>query len=146
NPEQDATRSASKEIPSNLTREEIRNGFGNPSSIAIWELPAFINHLEFAGFSALRHRVWLQTELAQPLFLAALVLVGAGFTMRHTRFGRTGVMVLMAVVMGFSLYFIRNLAQILGENGQIPVLLAAWAPPFAALFLALALVLHMEDG
>ncbi|MGR3660611.1 MAG: LptF/LptG family permease, partial [Paracoccaceae bacterium] len=46
NPEQDATRSASKEIPSNLTREEIRNGFGNPSSIAIWELPAFINHLE----------------------------------------------------------------------------------------------------
>jgi lipopolysaccharide export system permease protein len=60
--------------------------------------------------------------------------------------GRTGVMVLTAVMLGFGLYFIRNFAQILGENGQIPVLLAAWAPPLAAIFLALGLLLHLEDG
>lgn len=146
NPEKTATRLSRVEISSDLTVEEIRNSFGAPSSIPIWELPAFINRLEYAGFSARRHRVWLQTELAQPLFLAAMVMIGAGFTMRHTRFGRTGVMVLLAVAMGFAIYFIRNLAQILGENGQIPILLAAWAPPIAAILLALGLVLHMEDG
>ena len=33
-------------------------------------------------------------ELSAPLMLAAMVLIGAGFTMRHTRFGKTGIMVL----------------------------------------------------
>jgi hypothetical protein len=59
-------------------------------------------------------------ELSLPLLMAAMTLVGAGFTMRHTRLGRTGVMVLLALGAGFALYFVRNLAQILGENGQIP--------------------------
>jgi lipopolysaccharide export system permease protein len=66
--------------------------------------------------------------------------------MRHTRFGGTGTAVLTAVLLGFVLYFIRSFAQILGENGQIPILLAAWAPPIAAIFLALGMLLHAEDG
>jgi lipopolysaccharide export system permease protein len=41
---------------------------------------------------------------------------------------------------------VRNLAQILGENGQIPVLLAAWAPAVATLLLPIALILHLEEG
>ena len=40
----------------------------------------------------------------------------------------------------------RNFAQVLGENGQIPVLLAVWAPPLAAIGLSLGLLLHLEDG
>jgi lipopolysaccharide export system permease protein len=48
--------------------------------------------------------------------------------------------------LGFGLYFIRNFAQILGENGQLPVILAAWAPPVAALLLGVGLLLHTEDG
>jgi lipopolysaccharide export system permease protein len=85
-------------------------------------------------------------ELANTLFYAAMVLVAAAFTLRHTRFGRTGVMTLGALLMAFSLYFVRNFAQILGENGQIPVMLAAWGPPLATLMLPLGLLLHLEDG
>lgn len=146
NPERDAQAFDSLKVPSDLTREQIRDSFGTPSSIAIWDLPAFINQLDRAGFSALQHRVWLQTELALPLFLVSMVLIGAGFTMRHTRFGGTGQMVLAALLVGFSLFFIRNFAQVLGENGQLPVYLAAWSPPIAAILLALALILHLEDG
>ena len=109
-------------------------------------MPAFIQELEQAGFSARRHQVWMQAELARPVFLTAMVLVAAAFTMRHTRFGGTGTAVLAAVLMGFGLFFIRSFAQILGENGQIPVVLAAWAPPGAAVLLTLGLLLHAEDG
>lgn len=133
-------------FPSTLTADRIRERFGTPSSISIWKLPAFISELTDAGFSARRHQVWLQMELAQPLFLMAMVLVASAFTMRHTRFGNTGIAVLTSVLIGFSLHFIRNFAQILGENGQIPVMLAAWAPPIASVLLALGLLLHMEDG
>ena len=85
-------------------------------------------------------------ELAKPIFLTALVLITAAFSMRHTRLGNTGISVLIAIMLGFTLYYIRNFAQILGENGQIPVLLAAWAPPVASLLLAIGVLLHMEDG
>ena len=146
NPERTARTEARVNLPSDLTRERIRDSFGDPSAIPFWDLPAYIQRVEAAGFSARRHRVWLQMELAQPLLLAAMVLVAAGFTMRHARMGRTGQMVLAAVLMGFAIFFLRNFAQVLGESGQIPVALAAWSPPVAAALLSLGLLLHLEDG
>ena len=145
-PEVDSFETPMMSLASNLTRNQILDSFGTPSAIPIWELPAFIERLEAAGFSARVHRTFFHMELALPLLLAAMVLVGAGFTMRHTRMGRTGMMVLMALALGFTLYFIRNFAAILGENGQIPVVLAAWGPPLAALLLPIGLLLHLEDG
>lgn len=146
NPELRAISRASLRLPTDLTIERIRDSFGTPSAVPIWELPAFIAQLEAAGFSARQHRVWFQMELALPLFLAAMMLIGAGFTMRHARFGRTGQMVLLALILGFGLYFLRNFAQVLGENGQIPAALAAWSPPLAGLLASLGLLLHLEDG
>jgi lipopolysaccharide export system permease protein len=146
NPEAGAMRMAFLTVPSALTREGIVDSFGKPEYIPIWDLPGFIHNLEEAGFSARRYAVWYQMELARPIFLMALVLVAAAFTMRHVRTTNTGASVLVAIMLGFSLHYIRNFAQVLGENGQIPVILAAWAPPMASLMLALGIVLHMEDG
>ena len=147
NPETEATRILEgARLPSDLTPDAIRDSFGTPSSIPIWDLPGYIAGLEKAGFSARSHRVWLQMELALPLLLASMVLVAAGFTMRHARFGRTGTMVMFAMLSGFLMFFIRNFAQVLGENGQIPIIAAAWAPPLAALMFSLGLILHLEDG
>jgi lipopolysaccharide export system permease protein len=133
-------------IPSSLTLERIRENFGNPGSVSIWDMPTFIRQLDQAGFSSRKHRLWFQAELARPLFLSAMVLIASAFTMRHTRLGGTGVAVLGAVLLGFGLYFVRSFAHILGENGQIPISLAVWAPPVASVFLALGLLLHAEDG
>jgi len=146
NAEQQAIEHRAYWVASTLTRSQIEDGFGAPSTISIWDLPGFVAQLEQAGFSTHAHRVWMQMELATPLFLVAMVLIGAGFTMRHTRFGHTGVMVLMALIFGFGIYFIRNFAQILGENGQIPVMVAAWTPPVAAILMSLGILLHLEDG
>ncbi|HDZ83347.1 MAG TPA: LPS export ABC transporter permease LptG [Roseobacter sp.] len=146
NAEANAETSETLSLPSNLTLDRIRESISDPGAVSIYDLPAFIKQLELAGFSPRRHKVWLQTELARPLFLVAMVLVASAFTMRHTRFGGTGVAVLASVLLGFGLYFIRSFAQILGENGQIPVILAAWAPPVASILLALGLLLHAEDG
>ena len=145
-PEANAEIAAEFAIPSSLTAEEIRNSFGAPSSIPIWALPAFIERLRTAGFSAQRHLVWFHTELALPVFLLSMVMIGASFTLRHQRGGRTGLMVLLAVILAFMVYFIRNFALILGENGQLPAVLAAWAPPLAAIGLSLGVLLHNEDG
>ncbi len=145
-PEAAATVHESLTVPSTLTPDQIRDSFGTPSSIPIWELPNFIKRLQTAGFSAQRHQVWLHMELSLPVFLMSMVLVGAAFTLRHQRGGRTGLMVLLAILISFGMYFLRNFTQILGENGQLPVLLAAWIPPLASIGLSMGLLLHNEDG
>ncbi len=147
NPERDATVTAGEvRLATDLTQDRIREGFGAAQAIAFWDLPRYITALERAGFSARSHRVWMQMELALPLLMVAMVLIAAGFTMRHARFGNTGSMVLLALLGGFLIFFLRNFAQVLGENGQIPVLMAAWIPPVAAALFALGLLLHLEDG
>lgn len=146
NPEATAVTEASARIASDLTRDRIRDSFGEPAAVAVWDLPDFIASMDAAGFSARRHKVWLQMEFALPILLAGMVMLAAGFTMRHSRFGSTGTMVLAAVLSGFAIFFLRNFAQVLGESGQIPVLLAAWFPPLATVLLSLGLLLHMEDG
>ena len=145
-PEAVAQRHDTLSIPSSLTPDQIRDSFGTPSSIPIWELPTFIDRLTTAGFSAQRHLVWFHTELALPAFLVSMVMIGASFTLRHQRGGRTGMMVMFAILLAFVIYFIRNFALVLGENGQLPAMLAAWAPPLAAIGLSLGILLHNEDG
>lgn len=134
------------DLPTTLTLDEIHDTFSTPSAVPIWEIPSFIDRLEKAGFSARSYKMWLQSELALPLTLVAMMLIGAGFTMRHTRFGNTASLVVTALLLAFAFFFLRNFASILGENGEIPIVLAAWAPPIAVILAALALLLHLEDG
>lgn len=146
NPEAAATASPSLTLASDLTAQRIRDGFGRPEAVPVWQLPGFIAGLERAGFSAARHRVWFQMELARPFLMGAMVLIAAAFTMQHIRGRNTGIAVLLAFGAGIGLFFLRNLAQVLGDNGQIPASMAGWAPPLVGAMLALGLILQREDG
>jgi len=133
-------------LASDLTSDQILDSFGDPSTISIWETQSFIDRLDISGFSTQRHRVHFQVELATPLLLVGMVLLGAALTMRHNRAGRTGLMVLFTVLLGLGAYILRDFAEILGSSGAIPVSAAAWGPPIAVILFALGLILHMEDG
>ncbi|RNF33183.1 LPS export ABC transporter permease LptG [Paracoccus methylarcula] len=146
NPEATATDGETLSLASDLTAQRIRDGFGRPEAIPVWQLPGFIAGLERAGFSAARHRVWFQMELARPFVMAAMVMIAAAFTMQHMRGRNTGIAVLLAFAAGIGLFFLRNMAQILGDNGQVPAVMAAWAPPLVGVLLALGLILQREDG
>lgn len=146
NPEAAALRRAALTLPSELTAQRIRDGVGAPSAVPVWQLPDFIAGLQRAGFDATRYRMWFQMELARPALMAAMVLIAAGFTLRHVRGNSTGMAALMAFGAAVALFFLRNMAQVLGDQGQIAPWLAAWAPPVVAMALALALILQREDG
>nr|HRO15432.1 LPS export ABC transporter permease LptG [Paracoccus sp. (in: a-proteobacteria)] len=122
-------------VPTELTAARIRDSFGAPETVPVWQLPDFIAGLERAGFSARRHRVWLMMELARPFLMGAMVAIAAAFTMRPLRGRRTGVLVLAAFASGVGLFFLRNLAQVLGEAGEVPGAMAAFAPPVVAVLL-----------
>ncbi len=133
-------------LPTDLTVRRVQESFAPPDTLSVWQLPGFIALLERSGFSSVRDRLHFQTLLALPLLTATMALVAAGFSLRPARRGGVARMIGGGVAAGFALFMISKLAEEFGQSGALPVGLAAWAPTAAGLLLAVALLLHMEDG
>jgi len=133
-------------VRTTLTPERIQNSFASPESISFWDLPESIALLENAGFSALRHRLYWHSLLADPLLLCAMVLIAATFTLRPARRHGTLILVGGGVFSGFLLYFVSDVFLALGLSSSIPVALAAWTPAGAGTLLGLSMLFHLEDG
>ena len=134
------------EIPTNLTQENIQDSFGKPETISFWALPGFIEILEQAGFSGLRHRLYWHSQLADPALLCAMILLAAAFTLRPTRRGGATLTVVTGVAAGVLIYFLTDIAHALGLSSRLPVFLAAWSPVTVGILLGTGLLFHLEDG
>jgi lipopolysaccharide export system permease protein len=133
-------------LPTELSATRIEDSFAPPDTLSFWALPEFIGLLENAGFSAVRHRLHFHSLMSLPLLACAMALLAAGFSMRPSRRGGVGRMLGLGVAAGFALFMLDRITAEFGEAGSLPVVLAAWAPAAAGLMLALALLLHLEDG
>jgi lipopolysaccharide export system permease protein len=134
------------DLPTDLTVRRVQESFASPDTLSVWALPGFIALLEHSGFSAIRHRLHFQALLALPLLAGTMSLVAAGFSMRPARRGGVARMIGSGVAAGFALFVVSKVAEEFGQSGALPPLLAAWAPAAAGLMLAVALLLHLEDG
>jgi lipopolysaccharide export system permease protein len=133
-------------LPTDLTVSRVQESFASPDTLSFWALPSFIALLDRSGFSSIRHRLHFQALLALPLLAATMTLVSAGFSMRPARRGGVAKMIGSGVAAGFALFVVSKVAEEIGQSGSLPVVLAAWAPAAAGLMLAVALLLHTEDG
>lgn len=129
-----------------LTLNKIQDSFAPPETMSFWSLPGFIDNMERAGFSGKRHNLYWHSLLSTPLLLAAMILIAATFTLRHTRKGGTSYVVVAGIFTGFVLYFFSDISMALALSGSIPVLLAAWAPASICLLIGCTMILHLEDG
>lgn len=145
-PEQPAEFKSEHRLLTDLTLERIQDGFAKPETISFWQLPGFIRTLEAAGFSAVGHRLHLQTMLAAPLMMVAMVFIAAPLSLRHGRRGGAVYIIAGGVLTGFVLHFMSDLVSAFGLSDRIPVVLAAWTPATVASLLGAAFLLHLEDG
>ena len=133
-------------LETQLTLDQIQESFASPETMSFWDLPRFIETMEAAGFSALRHRLHWHSLLSGPLLLCAMVLIAATFSLRLTRRGGTGLLILGGLFAGFLLYTVSDVVLAFGLSATIPVVLAAWAPAGVFTLLGLAMLFHLEDG
>ena len=133
-------------LPTDLTVSRVQESFASPDTLSFWALPGFISLLDRSGFSSIRHRLHFQALLALPLLAGTMTLVSAGFSMRPARRGGVAKMIGSGVAAGFVLFVVSKIAEEIGQSGALPVALAAWAPAASGLMLAVALLLHTEDG
>jgi lipopolysaccharide export system permease protein len=133
-------------LPTQLTSSNIQDSFASPSTLSFWELPYFIDILEEAGFTAVRHRLHWHSLLASPLLLCAMVLIAATFSLRLGRRNGNLTWITTGLFFGFFLYFMTDLVFALGLSSRIPEVLAAWTPATVTILLGAASLLHLEDG
>jgi lipopolysaccharide export system permease protein len=133
-------------LPTTLTLTHIQDSFASPETLSFWHLPSFIVMLENAGFSALHHRMYWHSLLANPFLMAGTVLVAAVFSLRLPRRGKIGLLIVSGIVSGFLLHFFTDIIFALGTAGTLPVMLAAWTPAIVVMMTGAALLLHLEDG
>ena len=140
------TRHTDYRLETALTVEDIEGSFLSPDTMSFWDLPDFIDVLEGAGFSAVRHRLHLHELLASPLLLCSMVMIAATFSVRRARRSGTLVFALIGLFFGFFLYLMSDVVFALGLSSRIPEVLAAWTPATVTTLLGVAGLLHMEDG
>ena len=133
-------------LPTDLTVGRVEESFASPDTLSVWQLPGFIALLERSGFSAIRHQLHFQALLALPLLAGTMSLVSAGFSMRPARRGGVARMIGSGVAAGFALFVVSKVAEEFGNSGALPAPLAAWVPALAGMMMAVALLLHLEDG
>ena len=133
-------------IPSMLDHRTAMEKFVSPRAVAFWRLPSTIHAADLAGYASTGYRLRFHQLLAAPLLLAAMSILGAGFSLRLLRLGDLAALAGAGVALGFVLFFVDEFCGALGGAEVIPPMLAAWSPPMLALLAGVTLLCYTEDG
>ena len=133
-------------LPTTLTAAQIQESSQAPDTLSFWDLPGYIRAAQAAGFSGTRYELYLYTLYALPVLFAAMVFMAASFSLRPSREGGVGRVILYSAACGFGVYFFSDMTRVMGQSGTLPILLAAGAPAIASIFIGMTLVFNQEDG
>ena len=84
--------------------------------------------------------------LSEPLLYASLILLAAAVSLRPPRKGHAMQVVAAGLILGFALFFVRDVVKALGVSGTLPPLIAAWIPAIVAMMGGIGALLYLEDG
>ena len=107
-----------------------------------WELERYIGDLHQAGFDVARLSVQLQKKLSFPLVAPIIILLAIPFSILVGTRGAVGGLAL-GVGIAIVYWAASALTEAMGAVGQLPPLLAAWAPDTVFGFLGLYFFLKM---
>jgi lipopolysaccharide export system permease protein len=136
-----------EELPyhTTLSLGHIQDNKRDPETISFWELPAFIDLLDESGLSSVKYKLYFQGLIARALWLIAMVLLAATCALRPIRQGKQFLFILPTALIGFSLYFLRDITYAMGQSSTLPVSLAAWTPVAVSAMIGLVTLLHLEE-
>ncbi|MBK9082126.1 MAG: LPS export ABC transporter permease LptG [Rhizobiales bacterium] len=133
-------------LATNLQPDQVAQSFVPPDTVSFWSLRDVRDRTEQAGLDASGYALRFQALLARPLFLVAMVMIAASFSLRFFRMGGVARSVLSGVAAGFVLYVATKVMSDLGAAGFVSAPVAAWAPALAGALGGTLVVLNQEDG
>lgn len=134
------------ELSTFFTQEQAGQQAERAGNVAFWQLKDTIEAAQRAGLKTNRLELEYQTHLARPLLFIAMVIIAATVSLKLTRLGSAGRMILGGIGAGFVLYVLSELVGDLGSNGLLNPAFAAWLPALIASLLGVTVLLYQEDG
>ena len=107
------------------------------------ELGRYIRELETAGFDVARLSVQWHKKFAFPLIAPIIILLAVPFAFLVGTRGAVGGLAL-GVSITILYWLISNLFEALGAIGQLPPVVAGWAPTFIFAFAGMYFFLRMR--
>lgn len=135
-----------KTIKTSFNKQTIEKMKVHKAVFSFWDLPSYINLLEVSGLHNLKYKMSWHSMFASAFWLAAMILLAAGFSSRPHRQGKTVLLLLVGLLVGFFLYFFKDVMFALGTTGGLPPAIAAWLPPLLTFMVGAVLVFSQEDG
>lgn len=133
-------------LSSSLKSDNLADSFANARIINVWQLPGHIAAAGNTGIDVTRHEVRLQSLLALPILLMAMVMVAACFSLPTGRMFTSGQTLGLSVLCGFGLFLFNDFIVLMGELNLMPPIMASWIPALIALLLSISYLLTTEDG
>ncbi len=133
-------------LATTLTPTQVGESLATPETVPFWQLSSYIEAAENAGLAAAGYRLQYYQLLAQPFYLAAMVLLAASVSLRFFRMGGVQKVVIGGVAAGFLLYVIAKFTGDMSKAGMIPPLVAAFLPTTVGGLAGIVTLLHQEDG
>jgi len=135
-----------KTIKTSFNKKIIETMKVNRAVFSFWELPSYIDLLETSGLHNLKFKMYWHAMFASSFWLGAMILLAAAFSCRPHRQGKTVLILLVGLVVGFFLYFFKDVMFALGTTGGLPPVIAAWLPTLLTFMVGAVLVFSQEDG
>jgi lipopolysaccharide export system permease protein len=132
-------------LKTSLTPAQVGESFATPETVPFWQLSTYIELAENAGLTAAGYRLQYYQLLAQPFYLAAMVLLAAAVSLRFFRFGGVQKVVLGGIGAGFLLYVLAKITGDLSKAGLMPPMAAAGLPALIGGLTGLTTLLYQED-
>lgn len=133
-------------LSTTLTGDSISESFSEPETISFWRLPYYISALENTGLDTTSMKMYYQSLLAHPLALVAMICMAGAVSLRTSRFTHLLSVVITGLAIGFAAFFFTGFLRALGIGHEIPIFMAAWAPPVIIILCAIATLMKLEDG
>jgi lipopolysaccharide export system permease protein len=135
-----------KTIETFLNRKKIERMNVYKNTLSFWRLPSYIAILKASGLNSLKYQTYWHSLIANAFWLGVMVLLAAAFSCRPLRQGKTILMIFIGLLMGFLLYFFKDITFALGSSGSLPPFIATWIPSLLTLMVGAVLVFNQEDG
>ena len=125
-------------LSTNISLERILEKYDEPRTMSFWRFPKFIRFLKESGFASNEHQMYFHGLIAYPATLIAMILIAAVFALPPTmRQGKILLRIVLAVLSGFLLYSLGQLANVTGLSQNLP---------YFTIPLCVSALLHLEDG
>ena len=131
--------------PTTITMEQIQQSTAPPETISFLQMPEFIQMLESSGLDASSYSMLWHTQIAKIGMMIGFVLLAASFCLLSTRHKSFSLIIGISIIFAFLMHFFEHIVHAYGVAHKIPILAAAWIPPFVTLASGYWLTVLLDD-